>query len=117
MELSELENWPLEDLLYRLPDYFNPEEAEGVDLSVQFHLTGKESGSWCMRIADSRCRVEKGGCMNADVALSADSENVRRILRGEVNPLQILLRGLVQVEGDRSAALELGKYFTRVEFH
>ncbi|MBN1267425.1 MAG: SCP2 sterol-binding domain-containing protein [Anaerolineales bacterium] len=117
MNLSELENWSLEELLYRAPDFFNPEEAEGVDLSVQFILSGRESGTWCMRIADSCCRIEKGGCMRSDVTLKADSEDVRQIMRGEINPLQILLRGLIQVEGDRSAALQLGKYFTRVEFN
>jgi len=111
MDLSELENWPLKDIIYRLPDYFDPEGAEGEQISVQFRLTGRESGRWCMHIADSRCWIEDDVCMNPDVSLTADSEDVRRILRGEVNPLQILLRGLVQIEGDRSVALRLGGLF------
>jgi len=116
MDLSELENWSLEEILYRVPDYFEPDAAEDVTLSVQFQLSGEESGSWCMRIADRRCWIEKGGCMQANLTISADSRDIRQILRGELNPLQMLMRGLVQVEGDRSVVLQLGRLFSRVDF-
>lgn len=111
MDLSDLQNWKLEEILYRVPDYFLPQEAEGVQMTAQFRLRGRESGTWCMHIADSRCWIEEGECMKADVSLTAESEDIRRILRGEVNPLQILLRGLVKVEGDKGAALKLGSFF------
>ena len=50
----------LKELFEKLPDAFIPEKAEGLDVVIQFNLSGEEAGDWYVTVKDGTCVVGEG---------------------------------------------------------
>ena len=50
----------INEFMTRLPLAFQPEKATGLDVTLQFILTGAEAGEWYAVIKDSKCSVTQG---------------------------------------------------------
>lgn len=72
--------------------------------TVRFDI--KEGGSWRLRIDDRRFDVLDGDG-DAELVLACDERTFVSLLRGELNFVTALLRGLVRADGDLTLALKL----------
>ncbi len=106
--MSEL---TLKDLMARMPGAFLPEKATGVDVVIQYHLTGDEASDWVIRIQDGQCRVEEGMAADPTLTLTADSQDYKDVVTGKQNAMQAFMQGKLKLAGDLNLAMKLTSFF------
>ena len=79
---------------------FKPAAASGLDIRMQFELTGRGGGDWFVTIKDGRCTVRSGHGDDPDTTLRASAADYLKIVNGEMNKVMALLRGKLRVQGD-----------------
>jgi hypothetical protein len=94
-----------------MPMYFRPSEAKGVDMTVQFDLSGEGGGCWMLRVADQRCSVAPGATDSFDLRIACEGTTFLGIHRGEVNAVKELLLGRIRLEGRKELFLLFPRIF------
>ena len=101
----------LPELMERHPAAFKPEAAQGVDTTLQYHLTGAEGGDWIVRIKDGQCTVTQGVAENPNMTLTADAQDYKQILLGKSNAMTAFMMGKLKLAGDLAMAMKLPNFF------
>lgn len=105
------EELTIQKLMSRMPKAFKPEEAEGVDTVMQYHLTGDEGGDWIVTIKDGQCTVVEGVAENPEMTLTADAQDYKKIFTGESNAMQAFMQGKLKLAGNLNLAMKLPNFF------
>ena len=74
----------------------------GVDLSVQFDVSGTDDGdiAYSLSIADGAVSTSKGPDEGADVTVASDYETSKAISKGELNVQMAFMTGKIKVGGN-----------------
>jgi putative sterol carrier protein len=99
------------DLMSRMPKAFRPEMANGVNTTLQYHLTGEEGGDWIVRIQDGQCTVTEGVAENPNMSLTADAQDYKNVILGVTNAMQAFMQGKLKLSGDLAMAMKLPNFF------
>jgi putative sterol carrier protein len=84
-----------------LEQRFLPDKAKGVDVKLQFLLSGSGGGEWYVVIKDGKIKVTKGKGGKADATVKAEAKDYEKMANGEMNKTIAFLRGKLKIEGDR----------------
>jgi putative sterol carrier protein len=101
----------IEKLMSKMPGAFVPEKAVGIDAVLQFHLTGEEASDWIVTIKDGGCSVTQGVAENPKMTLSADSQDYKDVILGNINGMNAFMDGKLQLSGDLNLAMKLTSMF------
>lgn len=80
---------------------FLPEKAKGVDVKLQFKLSGDGGGEWYVVIKDGKIKVTEGEGPGADATVMASASDYQKMADGEMNKTLAFLRGKLKIKGDR----------------
>lgn len=100
-------------IMEKIPEYFNPESAKGIDAVVQCIFTGKQASNWIVSIIDQRCEVKEGQVDHPDITIKSDGEVGVKLFTGDMDPKRAFLLRKVRVRGDIGLGMELLKLFDR----
>jgi len=89
----------------------SPEKLKGIDAIILFDLKGDDGGQWTVNIDDGQVSIEDGAPDSPDVTVRAASEDLKALIRGDLNPMAAFMRGKLKVTGDMSIAMQLQKLF------
>jgi putative sterol carrier protein len=103
----------LQALMQQALAAFTPENAAGIDATIQFNITGDQGGNWVATIRDQKLAVEPGVTQNPKLTIGADTQDIFNLVAGRLNPMQAFMSGKVQVKGDMSLAMRLASVFKR----
>lgn len=92
---------------------FKPEAAKGVNVRLQFKLSGPGGGEWYVEIKDGKCKVKEGTGPNPDATLMASASDYKKIADGEMNKMVAFLRGKLKVEGDKDKLKPFDTWFEK----
>jgi putative sterol carrier protein len=84
-----------------LEQRFLPEKAKGVDVKLQFILSGAGGGEWFVEIKDGKIKVTKGQGGKADATVRATAADYEKMANGDMNKTIAFLRGKLKIDGDR----------------
>jgi len=101
----------IQDWLDRVPEHFVAARAAGVNGVIQLHLTGEQGGDWCITIQNQQVQVSEGISPNPRVSLRADSQDVLKILTGQMDGMRAFMQGKLRVTGDTSFAMKMTNLF------
>ncbi len=101
----------IQDWIDQLPHYFIPEKANGVDATIQLHLTGDQGGDWAVLIHDQNLEVAQGEVANPRLVLSGDAKDVLQVLSGQMDGMRAFMQGKFKVQGDMSLAMKMVSMF------
>src|SRR5262249_38502905 len=88
------------------PHTFEVLELKGNHVTYQFEVDG--SDRFTIEVHDGSVRLDEGPSKSpADCTISANDEDMARILLGKQNVMTAALQGLILVSGDLSAAQRL----------
>jgi len=90
-----------------LPQRFNPEKAQGVDVTTQVNLTGSNGGSWIVIIKDQKISVVKGKIPEPTLALTMTSSDFLDVINKKLGVEKAFFSGRLHLEGNVSLALKL----------
>lgn len=80
---------------------FLPEKAKGVNVRLQFDLSGSDGGKWYIEIKDGKIKVTEGTGPKADATVIAKASDYKKMAEGEMNKTFAFLRGKLKIQGDR----------------
>ena len=90
----------------------NPQKAKGLNLVLQFCLTGKENLDGFLTIKDQKCFYTPGVCDEFNVKIISDSEVWLSISSGRISGEKALMKNLYSIEGDLDALLDFNRLFS-----
>jgi putative sterol carrier protein len=96
----------LEPIFAAMSDRFQAGKAEGVDLKVQFNLTGEGGGQWYASIADGKLGVSKGVLESPAATLTMDADDFAEMSNGGLNPMMAFMSGKIKVDGDLNSIMK-----------
>jgi putrescine---pyruvate transaminase len=98
-----------EELFARMPDQFDATRAAGLDLVVQFALTGNGGGTWLVTIHDGTLEVETPASERPDatVTIRASADDYVRIANGDLGGADAFSTQRLTVDGDLAQASAL----------
>ncbi len=90
---------------------FQPSRAAGVDKRIQFDFTGREPGTWAVGVRNSALEYHEGPAQSPNATLKVDSDIWLAILRSEITPLDSVMSGKLQIEGDMGLMIQFQNWF------
>jgi putative sterol carrier protein len=101
----------VQELMERLPQALIADKAQGINVVIQYHLTGDEGGDWIISIKDARCTVEQGTAPYASLTLSGGAQDYKKVLTGKMHPMAAFMTGKLHLAGDKNLAIMLISLF------
>jgi alkyl sulfatase BDS1-like metallo-beta-lactamase superfamily hydrolase len=101
------------DAFATMQSAFQPSRAAGVDKTIQFDFAGHEAGTWTVTVRNGAFEYRRGADDNPDAAVQVDSDTWLGILRSEMTPLDAVLSGRMQIQGDMSLMVRFQGWFDR----
>lgn len=92
---------------------FKPDAAKGVNVRLQFKLSGEGGGEWYVEIKDGKIKVKEGTGPNPDATLKASAKDYKKIADGEMNKMVAFLRGKLKIEGDKDKIKPFDTWFEK----
>ena len=102
----------IKELFESMPFGLNKKRAEGLDVIVQFILTGDEPTIGHLTIKNQRCTYTEGQHKEATTTIKCDSKLWLAISNNEVSGDAALINKEYEVEGDASILLGFAKLFS-----
>jgi len=90
-----------------LPQRFNPEKAEGVDVIVNIDILGDNGGKWIVMIKKQILTIEKGIQKHPTLSLIIKEKDYLDIINGKLSGEKAFFSGKLKIKGNISQALKL----------
>jgi len=104
----------LREIFRRMPEYLRPARAAGFDAVVAWHITGaggpEDSDAFWIRVSDGRCELIDGDA-EPDISIRTDPATLLRVVTGNEDPVNAVLKQRLSVRGDLALAARLTKIF------
>ena len=100
-----------EQLIVKMPDAFEPDQAVGVNVTYLFEHTGPGGGTWWVKVADGQATSGSGQIEHPTIKIKASAQDYVKIARRQMNPATAFMMGKLKVSGDMSLALKLQSMF------
>ena len=101
----------VETAILGMPLTFDAKAAGNAHATIQFHVSGPDSGDFWIRVADGACEGSQGEAPLADLVIRTPSSVWLSIARGELDPAQALLDQRYSIEGDSTILLRFREWF------
>jgi NAD(P)-dependent dehydrogenase (short-subunit alcohol dehydrogenase family)/uncharacterized OB-fold protein/putative sterol carrier protein len=101
----------VETIFERMPEAFQADNAAGVDLVFQFHISGPGGGSWYITIGDGACQVSKGAHENPTTTIKMEDGDFVDMISGRLNAMAAYTGGKLKIEGDLMKSQLIEKLF------
>jgi len=94
-----------------LPNAFQADQAQGVDVVFLFDISGDGGGTWHVQIADGECRVTEGGFDSPTTTIHMGDQDFVKLISGELNAMSAFTSGKLKIEGDLMKSQLIEKLF------
>jgi putative sterol carrier protein len=104
----------LGEIFGRMPAFFVPEKAKGVDARINLRVTGgpdDSSDTYAIVVKDGTCVIEKGPTVEPTVSLMLGPAELTRIVTKQGNPVMMVMTGKLKVRGDLGLAQRFSDFF------
>ena len=95
----------------KMPEVFNPNAAQGLDVVFQYEITGDGGGNWNVVVKDGACQVAEGNHDSPTVTLTMSAETWLGIVNKQTNGMQAFMSGQLKASGDIMLAQRVEQLF------
>ncbi len=94
-----------------LPNAFQADQAQGVDVVFLFDISGDGGGIWHVHIQNGECLVTEGSHESPTTTIKMGDEGFVKLISGELNAMSAFTSGKLQIEGDLMKSQLIEKLF------
>jgi putative sterol carrier protein len=95
-----------------LADRFLPEQAKGVNATIQYTLAGDGGGEWTITITDGEFKgVDTGGVEKPTLNVMMDAGKFVEMANGDLDGRKAFLTRKLKVKGNIALAQKMQKFF------
>ncbi len=105
-------NPELDAIMTGMPMAFNPKAAEGLDVTIQYVLSGEGGGLYYAHIRGGKCTAHHGVVDKPALTIHAPADAWLAISKGELDGSQAFMQGMYRVTGDMSILLKMDDLFS-----
>ena len=98
-------------LLRGMAATFNGKAAGDLKATIQFEVTGKQPGQWCLSIENGKCTYREGKTDTPTLTIQTPSEVWLAIANKELNGQQAFMEGKYSAQGDMGLLMRLKSLF------
>jgi len=103
------------DIFATLVERFRPENAEGLEVTVGYDITGEGGGQWTAVISGGKCTLETGLRENCTTMNIVSAKDYIDLILGKLDPMVAFGSGRLRLTGDMDLAMKLPKIFRKFE--
>jgi putative sterol carrier protein len=96
-----------------LQQAFQPQKAQGVNITIQFDFSGPEAGKWIATVNDGQFSYTQGAAQSPKVTITVSSDDWLKILRNELNAVSAFMGGRIKIQGDMGVMMQFQNWFAR----
>ena len=101
----------IQDVFRLLPEAFQADKAEGVDIVFQYSISGDNGGEWYALIKDQTCEVTKGTHDSPTTTILMNEEDFVALIQKQLDPMQAYTTGKLKIKGDLMKSQLIEKLF------
>jgi len=101
----------VKEVFTKMPEVFNPNAAQGLDVVFQFNITGEGEGNWNVTVKQGACQIQEGTHDSPSVTLTMAGETWLAIVNKELNGMQAFMSGKLKASGDIMLAQRIEQLF------
>jgi multimeric flavodoxin WrbA/putative sterol carrier protein len=98
-------------LLRGMAAMFNSQAAGNLKATIQFEVTGKQTGNWSLSIENGKCVFREGKADSSDLTIRTPSEVWLAIANKEIDGQQAFMEGKYSTQGDMSLLMRMKSLF------
>ncbi len=99
------------ELFDSMPNRFNTTAAAGITKTIQWNITGDESGIWAFSIENGVGHLIPGGVEKPDATFTTSAKDWVAIAEGKLDSMKAFMTGRLKVAGDMMLAMKVPQYF------
>ena len=96
----------LEEIFKSMPERFQADKSEGVDMIVLFDVSGDGGGQWSVGVKDGKIDVQKAAVESPTASIKISSEDLKAMTSGQLNPMMAFMSGKIKVDGDLNSVMK-----------
>ena len=100
-----------EDVFTRLTASIDESAAKGLNVTIQFNLSGAHGGAWHVRVKDGKAAVTKGSASSPNMTMAMSADDYVDMNTGKLNPQIAFMSGKLKISGDTSLAMRMESLF------
>lgn len=97
----------MNEVFEKVVSRFDADKMAGVTATVQFNLTGGNSGEYYLAIAGGSCNYGQGAAENPTATITIASEDLTALTAGQLNPMAAFMQGKIKVQGDMGVVMKM----------
>ncbi len=101
----------INELMERLPTAFQPDQAEGLDVVLQFSASGAKGGDFYLTIAGGQCQAAEGVHSSPTTTFKADGQDMVDLMSGRADGMSLFMQGRLAVDGNMGIAMRMASLF------
>lgn len=87
----------VKETFQRMPENIDPDAARGVEMVIQYELSGEAACTYHMKVAAGTCAVHEGSTPTPSLTVKMDAADFLELSRGELDPMSAFMSGKLQV--------------------
>ncbi len=99
------------ELFETMPGRFNAAAASGITKTLQWNITGDETGIWAFQIVNGEGQLVPGGVEKPDVTFTTSAKDWIAIAEGKLDSMKAFMTGKLKVTGDMMLAMKVPQFF------
>jgi putative sterol carrier protein len=98
---------PKEFVEVALPAKLTEDKLEGLDMTIQFSITGNNAGDWNLTIKDKKASIATGLIENPTISLKMKDDDFVKLVNGELSGQRAFMTGKLKFKGSMTAGMKL----------
>ncbi|MCD6570259.1 MAG: SCP2 sterol-binding domain-containing protein [Deltaproteobacteria bacterium] len=91
-----------------LPDKLSdPEKLKGLDLDMQFDISGDSGGLWVLEIKGQKATVREGTVEKPNITLKMKDKDYVKLINGDLSGQKAFMSGKLKFKGDMNLGMKL----------
>ncbi len=103
----------LQEAIDKLPEFFQPENADGIDAVIQLEFSGDGGGNWYLTVKDNTLNVSEGNIDDPTMTVTAAAEDWLKVANDEASTMSLLMQGKIKFQGDMGLAMKFKNLFSK----
>ena len=87
----------MHDVMATMNERFRPDQAEGVNATIQFELTGDAGGEYWLKVNDGASAWGEGTAESSDMTFKSSADDFYKLINGDLNPMTAFMTGKIKV--------------------
>ena len=101
----------VKEIFEQMPQRLDPDTASGLDIVIQYDLTGDGGAGYHVAIKDGVCTVTQGSHDAPSMTMTMEAADFVALTNGELDGMAAFMGGKLKIAGDMSLAMKMQTLF------